>query len=84
MVRNHLAAILLFSGPLFYVGLWMVIDPAGVAWLPELLVRVSRNVVRTLSGVPSEEIVEPAAVSCRLRIGLRLAGVGLLLFAIVV
>ena len=31
MVLNHLAAILFFAGPLFYGGLWMVIDPAVVA-----------------------------------------------------
>ena len=30
MVLQHLAAILLFSGPIFYLGLWMAIDPAGI------------------------------------------------------
>lgn len=28
MVLEHIAAILLFSGPPFHVGSWMVIDPA--------------------------------------------------------
>jgi len=84
MVLKHVAAILLFSGPLLYVGLWMAIDPAGFAWLPELAVRVSGNLVQSLGGVPSEEIVEQAAISRRLRSGLRFAGVALLLFAIVV
>jgi hypothetical protein len=27
MALNHLAAVLLFSGPFFWVGLWMSIDP---------------------------------------------------------
>ena len=62
----------------------MLIDPAGFARLPELVVRVSRNLVHTLGGLPSEEIDEQAAISRRLRTGLRLAGVALLLFAIVV
>jgi hypothetical protein len=84
MVLDHIAAILLFSGPFFWVGLWMLIDPAGFARLPELVVRVSRNLVHTLGGLPSEEIDEQAAISRRLRTGLRLAGVALLLFAIVV
>ena len=35
MVLDHIAAILVFSGPLFYIGLWMALDPAGIAWVPE-------------------------------------------------
>lgn len=84
MILEHLAAILFFSGPVVYVGLWMVIDPAGIAWLAEFVMRVFRSVARSLSGQPSEIIVEQAYVSRRLRTGLRLAGVALLLFAIVV
>lgn len=84
MVLDHIAAVLLFSGPLFYIGLWMAVDPAGFARLPELVVRVSRSLVRSLGGLPSEEIVERAAISSRLRTALRFAGVALLLFAIVV
>jgi len=84
MILNHVAAILLFSGPLLYIGLWMAIDPAGFAGLPELAVRASRNLVLSVGGLPSEEIVEQAAISRRLRTALRVAGVALLLFAIVV
>jgi hypothetical protein len=43
MVLEHIAAILLFSGPLFYIGLWMALDPAGIAWVPELIVRVFKK-----------------------------------------
>jgi hypothetical protein len=85
MILDHLAAILLFSGPLFYIGLWMVVDPAGIARLPELLVRVFRNLIQTSGGVISEEIRESenAAISRRVRTVLRFAGVALLLIAIV-
>lgn len=86
MILDHLAAILLFSGPIFYIGLWMVVDPAGIAWFPELVVRVSRNLVQGLGGLTAEEVVEPEhdAISRRLRTALRIAGVALVLFAIVV
>lgn len=84
MVLNHVAAILVCSGPLFYIGLWMVLDPAGIAGLIEFVVRVSRNLVRSLGGRPAEENDEPAVDSRRLRTGLRLAGLALLLVAIVV
>ena len=86
MVLNHIAAILLFSGPLLYVGLWMLIDPAGFARLPESVVRVFRNVVQGLVGPPSEGIVKPddADVSRRIRVGFRCVGVALVLIAIVV
>jgi len=84
MVLHHVAAILIFSGPLFYIALWMVLDPAGIEWLIEFVVRVFRNVVQSMGGRPAEEVVEQADVSRRLRTGLRLAGVTLLLIAIVV
>ena len=83
MVLNHVAAILLFSGPLFYIGLWMAIDPASFARLPESVVRLSRNLFQGLGGLPSQEIGERAANSSRLRTALRFAGVALVLFAIV-
>ena len=85
MVLDHIAAILVFSGPLFYIGLWMALDPAGIAWLPELIVRVFRNAVKSSGGPASEDIGQPeqAAISPRLRRALRFAGVALLLFAIV-
>ena len=81
---NHVAAVLVCSGPLFYAALWMLVDPAGVVGLAEFVVRVSRDLVHALGGLPSEEIAEQAAISRRLRTGLRLAGVALLLVAIVV
>ena len=86
MVLEHIAAIILFSGPLFYLGLWMVLDPAGIAWVPELIVRVLRNAVKGSGGPASEDIVEPeqTAISHRLRRALRFAGVALLLLAIAV
>jgi hypothetical protein len=85
MVLDHLAAILLFSGPLLYLGLWMVLDPAGIAWLPEMIVRMFRKHVRSLGGFTAEDVVEPEhdAISRRLRTALRFAGVALLIFAIV-
>jgi uncharacterized ion transporter superfamily protein YfcC len=86
MLLSHVAGILLFSGPVFYIGLWMVLDPAGIAWLPEFGVRVFRNLVRSLGGRPAEEIAESeqTAISRRVRTHLRLTGVALLLIAIVV
>ncbi len=78
MVWNHLAAILLFSGPLFYLGLWMAIDPAGILALPEWLLGRFRRLVPDGKGEP-----EPLAISRRARTALRVAGVTLLLFAIV-
>ncbi|HLK65302.1 MAG TPA: hypothetical protein VKU19_17805 [Bryobacteraceae bacterium] len=81
MLLNHLAAILLFSGPLFYVGLWMVVAPATFARLPELLLRSLRNIVWSFGGQPVGIIAEEPAISHKV---VRFAGVALLLFAIVV
>ena len=83
MVLDHIAAILTFSGPLFYIGLWMALDPAGIAWVPELIVRVFRNAVKGSGG---SDFVEPdqTAISHRLQRALRFAGVALLLLAIAV
>ena len=84
MVWNHVAAILLFSGPLFYLGLWMAIDPAGIVRLPEFLFRFVRNAARREAGVAGQAALEPARceIPRRVRIGLRLAGVILLLVAL--
>jgi hypothetical protein len=83
MVLNHLAAILFFSGPVFYVGLWMVVDPAGIEWIAEFVVRVFRNLARNLGGRPAHDSDEQehGAISRRL---LRVAGVAMVLFAIVI
>jgi hypothetical protein len=85
MVLNHLAAALFFGGPLFYIGLWMVIDPSAFAWLPSLLVSAYRNPVGA-SGTTTVEAVEDghAADSRRVRRAVRLAGVALVLAAVAV
>jgi hypothetical protein len=85
MVLNHIAAVLLFSGPLMYLGLWMVVDPAGIVGLAELPVQLFRSVVRSLSMTATAGIsdAEHAAISRRLRTAVRVAGVALLLFAVV-
>ena len=86
MVLDHLAAIFLFSGPLFYIGLLMAVDPAGIPTLYQWLLRVFRHPEQRLGGLPSEEIVEPeyTDISRRARRVLRFAGVALLVLAIVV
>ena len=78
MVLNHLAAILLFSGPLFYAGLFLAACPERAARLPGLLARAFRKGPRTLGVAASAEI--PAG----LRWGLRAAGVTLVLLAIAI
>jgi hypothetical protein len=79
MVLNHIAAIFFFSGPLFYIGLVMVVDPAGVAALPELFADALRNFRRALGGQPAQNMVEleQAGTSHRLRTTVRLAGLAL-------
>jgi len=84
MVLEHVVAILLFSGPLLYIGLWMAIDPAGFVSLPEFVLRVSRKLVWGLGGLPSEETIEQVAISRSVKTALRLVGVALLVIAIVV
>ena len=88
MVLNHIAAIFFFSGPLFYIGLVMVVDPAGIAE-PELFAHALRNFRRALGGQPAQKLVEleQAGTSHRLRRTVRLAGLALVvcgLFAAVV
>ena len=86
MVLEHLAAIFLFSGPLFYLGLLMVVDPAGVPMLYQWLERVLRHFVRRLAGVPAERVLEHeySDVSQRVRRVVRFSGAALLLVAIVI
>jgi len=86
MVLEHLAAIFLFSGPLFYVGLLMVVDPAGVPMLYQWLLRVLRHFVQRLSGVPAERVVahEYTDISQRVRRVVRFSGAALLVVAIVI
>jgi hypothetical protein len=88
MVLNHIAAIFFFSGPLFYIGLVLVIDPAVIASLHDLFGLAIRNFRRALSGLPAQErTAEPKETNASRR-GLRLAGMALvlcgLLFAVVI
>jgi hypothetical protein len=71
VLLNHLAAILLFAGPFFYIGLWMALDPSGLA---------------RLLALPLQRFVgdEHGPMSRRLRSSVRGVGVLLVLFAIVV
>ena len=85
MLLNHIAAILVFSGPLFYIGLLMAVDPAGIPTLSQWLLHLFKRLVQRLRGFPSE-IVEPGYTDIPRRVlkAFRFAGVVLLLFAIVV
>ena len=85
MVWGHFAAIFLFSGPFFYVGLWMLIDPVGVAMAPLALVRLSARLVQRF-GEAQRPAVPPEfpAISARLRTFLRAFGAVLVLFALAI
>ncbi len=75
MVLDHLAAIFLFSGPLFYIGLFMALDPAGIPILTQSCRRLlTHNTV---------EARHPE-ISPRVRRAVRLTGVALVLLAIVI
>jgi hypothetical protein len=85
MVLEHLAAIFFLSGPLFYIGLFLAVDPAGIPTVYQWLLRVFRHFLHRLVGLPSE-MVQPVDtdVSRRVRRVFRFAGVALLFIAIVV
>ena len=83
MVLEHIVAILIFGGPLLYIGLWMAIDPAGVASLPEFLLRTCGRLVQKTPGPASEKIVEHVGISRNFRRALRFVGISLIVFAIV-
>jgi hypothetical protein len=82
MVLEHIIALLLFSGPLFYLGLWLAIDPEGLATLPHDTLRSACRIGKNLTRRSAERLVEPAHVSGRVRTALRVAGVVLVLLAI--
>lgn len=91
MVLNHLAAILFFSGPLFYIGLLLMIDPSGIASLPALLAAAIQEFHRALKGLPSQGQAGTRGrdgASRKTRRALRWTGAALtvcgLLFAIVI
>lgn len=89
MVLNHLAAIFFFSGPLFYIGLLLMLDPGGIASLPEVSGRALRDLKRLWKGLPLQMRsveCEQSHPSSQTR-GLRVAGAALVacgvLFALV-
>jgi hypothetical protein len=86
VVLNHLAAMLFFAGPLFYVGIWMAVDPGGLVGLLDCIVRRFDGRAATSGGPVSQDIVERerAHISNRIRTGVRVAGVVLTLVAIAV
>ena len=85
MIVDHVAAMIFFGGPVFYIGLWMAVDPVGIVTLPEFLVGIIRRVVQCLAGIPRPPL-EPnqPEIPRRVRRALRCAGVALLLFAVVI
>ena len=79
MLWNHIAAIFFLSGPLFYIGLVMMIDPAGIAAIPDMLARGIEE-FRALMGLPAQrESVGPGhtGISHTGRRALRLVGLAL-------
>ena len=83
---EHVAAVLIFSGPFFWVGLWMLIDPACVAMVPSWFAKVFKIALERVGGFSSKRTVEQRhdGISRRTRMTLRVAGLVLVLFAIVV
>src|SRR5205823_484361 len=74
MVMEHVAAVLFFSGPLSYVGLWMAVDPAGCATLSQWCAGVIRSIVRSLAGIPAPSVEsERSEIHRRTRRALRCA-----------
>ena len=82
MVWNHLAAILYFSGPLFYIGLWMLVDPAGITRIPEWVVRGLAPRMRAGNDSWRESAVQADAF--KMRTAVRVAGLAVLLLAIAI
>ena len=61
MVLNHIVAVLVFSGPLFWIGLgWRLIRQV---WNGDLLVRVPQRVVQKLSGSCAEKPFKPRTLA---------------------
>jgi hypothetical protein len=85
MVLEHLAAIFFLSGPLFYIGLLMAVDPAGIPTICQWLLRMFRHVLQRLGGLPSKSVLPANTdVSHRVRRVFRFTGVALLVIAIVI
>jgi hypothetical protein len=72
-----------FCGPLLYIGLLMVIDPASFVRFAEMLSGVLRTFEQRFRGIQWGPFSEPASfrVSSRTRKGVRFAGLVLTLYA---
>lgn len=90
MLWDHAGALLArlcFSGPLLYIGLSMAIDPKGFVTLVEILSHTLRRFEQRLHGPDwKEPFREPPSVNVtpQARITVRLTGVALAIFALVV
>jgi len=71
VVLNHLAAILFFSGPLFYCGLWMAIAPEGLTKVVDFGIQAIR--------APRSQAIE---IPRSTRAVIRWVGITLVVFAI--
>jgi hypothetical protein len=78
VVLNHVAAIIFFAGPLFYIGLWMAVDPVGIANIPRWLFGIFTKCNENTAAPKYSEVPWPVQRA------LRVAGVTLVLIAIVV
>lgn len=76
---------LCLSAPLLYFGLRMAIDPTSVVFTVELVACGIRNFQRDLSGMEWQEPSPrpPESIPARLRLGVKLFGLGLAGFAFV-
>jgi hypothetical protein len=86
MFWEHVAAIIFFSGPIFYIGLLIVMFPTEIAKVPEWLAQAIRNFANALGGHPSPSPVAepgPTGISRTTRKRLRLAGLAVLLIGLV-
>lgn len=82
MVLRHLAAIFLFSGPLFYLGLLLALDPAGIPTLLHWIVGTTIQLGKGKS--PGDLDRDCEEVPTPVRRALRLAGLALLVLAVLV
>jgi len=85
MVFNHLAAVLLFSGPFLWLGLWAALDPALFIGLAGILVSVFRPSLRAVPEAAAEVDgkAEYTAIFRQHRRAVRVAGMILAFFAVV-
>ena len=86
MVWNHVAAVLVFSSPFLWMGLWMALDPAPFLWFAGILVPVFRPSLRAVTDTSAEgnRKAGHAVIGRKHRRTVRWAGVVLVLFAITI